>query len=54
MQDKHNGASEDKSQGEKDQLGMCMWAMTQCEQMLMDTNWQIYYLHRYDAVTAST
>lgn len=29
-------------------------AMTQCKQMLMDANWQIYYLHHYDAVTSST
>jgi hypothetical protein len=29
-------------------------AMTQYKQMLMDTNWQIYYLYHYDAVDAST
>lgn len=29
-------------------------AMAMCEQMLADANWQIYYLHRYDAAAVST
>ena len=28
-------------------------AMAHCEQMLMDINWRIYYLHHYDTMTVS-